>query len=396
MPPFFEKYRPRKIEEILGQEKAIASAIKAIKSWNRKSKALLFYGPTGTGKTSSAHAIASSLGYEIYEVNASDARNKESLLAGIGNAISQTSLFSSSKIILIDEIDGISGTKDRGCLQEVSRQIEGSTFPIILTVIDPHDRKFSHLKKWVMMMEFSPISIADMVNKLSHISKKEGIEIKEEKLAEIARKSSGDLRSAINDLEMVSALKSDDLDFLGFREREESIEKSLLKVFKTTDIEVAMSAFDNVKQDTEDIFMWIDENLPKEYGLPEDLARAYESMSRADVFNGRISNTQYWRLLVYINAHLSAGIALSKDKKYDKSIEYRQTGRILKIWWANQKSMKKKSIAGKLAASTHSSALVSSGFVPYLRLIFKNDRKMASDITESLKLDKEEVDWLRK
>ena len=58
--------------------------------------------------------------------------------------------------------------------------------------------------------------------------------------------------------------------------------------------------------------------------------------------------------------------------------------------------MKKKSIAGKLAASTHSSALVSSGFVPYLRLIFKNDRKMASDITESLKLDKEEVDWLRK
>ena len=65
---------------------------------------------------------------------------------------------------------------------------------------------------------------------------------------------------------------------------------AIARIFKTTDFKIAASAFEDVGETPDEWFLWIDENAPREYQNPEYLARAYEMISMADVFKGRISN----------------------------------------------------------------------------------------------------------
>src|SRR3989344_1181590 len=107
---FAEKYRPSSLKEVIGNQVTLMKLRKAVS----EKKPVLLYGLTGTGKTSAVQALAKDLNYELIEVNASDTRNKDSIHSVIGSAASQMSLFSKGKIILIDEVDGLSGQKDRG------------------------------------------------------------------------------------------------------------------------------------------------------------------------------------------------------------------------------------------------------------------------------------------
>src|SRR5690349_22980114 len=121
---------------------------------NKKKKSAILYGPIGSGKTSSVHVLAKEMDLELVEVNALDFRNAEGMQAIIGMASKQMSLFSSGKIILVDEIDGLSGTKDRGGIPELIRIIDESPFPVICTAVDVFDSKFSPLRKKSLMVEF--------------------------------------------------------------------------------------------------------------------------------------------------------------------------------------------------------------------------------------------------
>jgi len=104
----------------------------------------------------------------------------------------------------------------------------------------------------------------------------------------------------------------------------------------------------------DDIFLWLEENIPYEY-KGEELARAYDALSKADVFRGRIHRQQHWRFLVYENFLLSAGISFAskKPRSLSEFTIYQRPKRILKIWLQNQKYAKKKSIAEKYAKAVH-------------------------------------------
>ena len=118
MQPFTIKYKPKKPSEIIGQDAAIKKLKDFVVNFKRQKKnAALIYGPSGVGKTISAHVLANELNLEILEVNASDVRNANEINSLLGSAVSQMSLFSKGKLILVDEIDGLSGNKDRGGLQ---------------------------------------------------------------------------------------------------------------------------------------------------------------------------------------------------------------------------------------------------------------------------------------
>ena len=228
----------------------------------------------------------------------------------------------------------------------------------------------------------------------------ENIIYRDDVLKTLARRSGGDARAAINDLQILTGaekkLEKDAIDELAERNKLDSILNALVRIFKTTDPDIAVTAFNNVNEDLNKCFLWVDENLPKEYTKAADLARAYEKLSRADVFRGRIRRWQHWRFLVYVNALLTAGVAVSKDSKNKQFIPYKPTGRILKMWWAKQKSMKKKAIAEKLAKKTHSSTKEQIKTIDYFKQIFKNDKEMAKKIANYLNLDREEVAWLKK
>lgn len=361
----------------------------------QKKKSLLIHGPTGTGKTATIHTLAKKLGLELIEISASDHRNAAEIKTRIGNAIKQQSLFAQGKIILVDEINGIAGTEDRGGITALADLIKQSKFPIILTANDPWDSKFNTLRTKSQIIEFKTVEITEMTKVLQRILEKEKIQADEIVIKTLARRSGGDLRGAITDLQTLAqagTLTLQDLETLYEREHSESIMQALVKILKSTDPAVAVSALDLVDEDIDECFLWIDENMPKEYKNPEDLARAYEALSKADVYRGRIRRWQYWRYLAYVNVLITAGVATAKDKKSTSFVTYSRTQRLLKRWMANQKYAKRKQIAQKIAFATHCSAKKAlQETLPYLQKIFKDN---SDKISKELDLDEEEAEWL--
>ena len=400
MHPLTHKYIPKTTKEIFGQEETINKLKNFIINFRREKKnSALIHGPSGTGKTSSVYAIANELGCEVIEANASDFRNAEQINQKVGNAIGQQSLFAKGKIILVDEIDGLSGHEDRGGIQAITKLIENSTYPIILTATNPFDNKFSSLRSKSNLIEFRQLDYISIFKILERICFHEKIKYEEETLKALSRRSGGDARAAINDLQALAQdkkeLTKESLEELSDRNKLDNIMTALNKIFKTTDLKIAVSAFENVEEDLDEQLLWIDENLPKEYTNPKELAKAYEMLSKADVFNRRIRRWQHYRFLVYINALITAGIASAKKEKYKHLVQYKPTGRILKLWWAKQKSAKKKEIAEKIAVKTHSSKKeILKSTMPYLPVMFRN-KEMKNDIIKELDLNEEEVDWLK-
>ena len=119
--PWIIKYRPKKIAEVVDQDNAKRQFIPWIKAWiegkKPEKKAALLYGPAGCGKTSLVEATAKELGLELIEMNASDFRTREAIERIAKVAATKYSLFGfRGKIILLDEIDGISAIADRGAV----------------------------------------------------------------------------------------------------------------------------------------------------------------------------------------------------------------------------------------------------------------------------------------
>ena len=393
-------YAPKSKSEIVGQNKAADELSDFIKKFSsQKKKAIILYGRSGTGKTSSVYALAQELNLEVIEVNASDVRNKAEVIARLGNAASQMSLFASSKVILIDELDGLSGTKDRGGVAAVAEIIKRSSFPIIITVENPYDKKFSSIRKLCETIEFHTLAYTSIASLLRRILDSEKITYDDEAVKTIARRAGGDARAAINDLQMVigssKTLQKKHLELLSERDHTDSITNALLKVLKTTDPVLAITAFDLVHEDLDQVALWLDQNIPKEYTRPKDLIKAYDALSRADVFKGRIRRQQHWRYLVYVNALLSAGVAVAKDERYKGFIKYEPTRRILKLWQANMKYQKRKAIAEKIGAITHTSTHVAiQSTIPYLQQIARKDASFAKSLADECDLAKDEVAWL--
>ncbi|MFH1506017.1 MAG: replication factor C large subunit, partial [archaeon] len=270
----------------------------------------------------------------------------------------------------------------------------------VMTANDPFHKKFAPIRKKANLVQFHTLDYRSVAKVLERIAKKEKVEYDNEALKSLARSVSGDLRAGINDLQTLSGgkkLSKEDLDDVSERKKVESIMQALLKVFKTTDPEIAKYAYKDINENLDELFLWVDENLPKEYQKPADLARAFENLSLADVYKGRIRRWQYYRFYVYCYDLLSVGIALSKDEKYKHFVSYTPTKRILKMWQANMKNMKKKAIAEKIALGTHtSSKRVMRDTLPYLQVLFKRGFRESKAIAEEYELTKEEVDWLRK
>ncbi len=400
--PWIHKYKPNTLEHLEAHKEAVRSLKLFINNFKKeRKKAVLIHGPSGCGKTAAAHALANDLNIEIIEINASDVRNEKAISSLLGNVTKQQSLFSKGKIILVDEIDGVSGKKDRGGINALVSIIKTTGFPIIMTAQNPYDKKFNKLRTASTLIQFEPLDYMSVFNILKRISREEDIKHNDTDVKVLSRYIGGDARAAINDLQTLTQSKKEltrkDIDTLAQRFQTESILKALVKVFKVTDPQIAQRAFDNINEDFDQTMLWLDENLPTEYKDPEDLARAYDCLSRADVFRGRIRRWQYWRFLVYMKNMMTSGVALSKRQKYPGFTSYKPTQRILTLWKAKMKYMKRKAIAKKIAEKTHSSSKeVIQNTLPFIKEMIKQDQKMASELEEYFDLDKDEVMWMKR
>lgn len=310
-----DKYRPESFEGFIGNKKAIEEITSTLGK-----KPVLVHGPPGTGKTLSAYLLSKKLDLEIYEINASDYRDLESLQKVL--LISkQYSIFGKKRLILIDEIDGLA-VQDRGAGRELAKIFKESKNPIILTANDPYEPKLRNIKSYCKLVPFTKINYLSIANYLKEICKKERIEFQDITLKNIAQRCNGDIRCAVLDLEsLISDKKILPSELLSPRDFEENIFNSVKIVLKTKKVDVAKDVMRNLDRNPEDFFWWIEENVCREY-KDYDLKNALEYLSLADIIRRRITKRQDWILFRYYVDFISIGVALSKKQPYFKYVPY--------------------------------------------------------------------------
>lgn len=388
-----EKYRPRRFEDIKGQDEAIAKIKRFTENFNlgkltkTPKKAIILHGPPGTGKTTLAHVIAKETNSEIFELNASDLRNRIKLQEILKPAIEQKALTKKNKIILVDEVDGISSV-DYGGLNELLSLIEITSYAVIITANNIWDKKLSSLRRKSELVQLREINYRTIKDIAIDILRKERKFIENDVLTKIAINAKGDLRAAINDLQTESGIKEPGTD-VGERNKEEDIFNALRTLFKGKTGNETLKIFDSVNMTMDNIILWIEKNIPAEY-QKEELAKAFDLLSKTDVFRGRIYKQQYWRFMVYENIFLSYGISASKKQAKFGFTSYKKPDRILKIWLSNQKNTKKKSIARKYCRYVHIGHKRAINEFPMIKNFLKNPK-----VQRELRLSEDEVEYLR-
>ncbi len=399
MLPWVIKYRPRKLKDLAGNKEAVTRIEKWFSSWKPGKKALLLVGPPGVGKTTAALALAEERGLDLLEMNASDTRNKSGIDRIAGLASQYGSLFSSGRLILIDEIDGM--TKyDRGGTSELVKVIKNSQFPIILTANDDYATPVRVIIPYVEVVKFKRVNALTIKSVLKKIAAKEGVEVDDEILDKISKNASGDLKSAINDLQALAEgsrhVEKKDVDLVFTRDREQDIFQALKIIFKTESFKTAKSAILNLDVDPDMLKAWLEENIPNEYEKPHEVANAYYWLSRADIFSGRIIRRQSWSLLSYVLDFMTAGVALSKDEMYRKFTRYQFPATIRYLSKTKSKRQLEKSLAMKIGEKLHASTNeVITEYLPFIRTMMKLKKLDVSRFAEHYGLTEEELSVLR-
>lgn len=365
------KYKPKNLSEYVGQKEAVETFLRWIKNW-KQGKSLLFHGPPGTGKTCLIETFTKENNYELIEMNASDFRDRKQIEEILGQSMKQASLFGRKKIFLIDEIDGLAGREDLGGVGAIIKIIKESRFPAVLTCNNPYDQKLRTLREYCHLVQFKKFSVFDIEKRLKQIVENEGIEIEKEILRQFVKRSEGDLRASIIDLESMShgrkKIAQNDLEILSYREREQSIFNALMMIFKTKSALAAKLAINNVDKDPEEIFWWIENNIANEYEAPEEIARAFDKLSKADLFRQRIKSRQNWKFLAYMIDLMTGGVATSKKEMYRKFTRYQYPNNLVVLGGSKLERKEEKEKLLELSQQLHcSTRKVRKEFLPFFK-----------------------------
>ncbi|CAL4061186.1 unnamed protein product, partial [Meganyctiphanes norvegica] len=372
-----DKYKPASLKNIIGQQ-GPKSHVSKLLSWLEKwhsnhngdkkltrpspwakddngayFKAALLSGPPGVGKTTTAHLVCKTAGFDFVEFNASDARSKKALDQVVSELLSNTSLsgFAAGKTtggtskkhaLVMDEVDGMSGNEDRGGVQELIGLIKKSKVPIICMCNDRNHPKIRSLANHTYDLRFYKPRIEQIRGPMMSICFREGIKIKPDALDQIIIGSNQDVRQILHHLSMWSA-----------NEKNLSLEsmtkeaKSAKKDFKLGPWDVAKKVFSESEHKTMSIHdksglffhdysiapLFVQENYPK--AVPhcaqgnrrktlEQLAKTALSLADGDLVEKTIRSSQAWALLPtqamfssvlpgeYMSGHLGGQIEFPK------------------------------------------------------------------------------------
>ena len=397
-----EKYRPKKIADIVGNEEAKNSFLEWLKNKRRTKKAVLLYGPPGIGKTALVNAAARELGFTIIEMNASDTRSEKAINAVAKPATSYVALDafsapSKGNMLFLDEVDGIAGNEDRGGVGAIIKIVEESRVPVIMAANDPDLDKLRPLKKVCMLVRFHQLRIPLLIALLQKICLLEHVKAEFEAVEHIAQNSRGDVRSAINDLQSLSEsthkLTLQDTMVLSSRNKDISMDETLRGFFSAKTIAEASNLLFRSGVDYDEFLMSVSDNLPKRYPEPDRLAKAYDFVSQADMFRGRIG-TENWHLLKYFYNSLSEAAAVAPES-YKPFELIAPPIRIITLFWTKGKRTTLDGICGKIGAQCHvSHETAKHDFVPYVKAII--EKQKSSALIDWFKFTPEEVDFLTK
>lgn len=349
-----EKYRPKRLVEVVGQRSTIEKVIDWLRHW-KPGKALMLHGPTGIGKTLIAELSAKDNNFSLVEISASDDNIASYVKEVLVPASKERTIFG-KRLILIDDIDTI---KDRGAIAEIISMIKESASPILMTAGNVYDEKLRTLRTYCEMVKVSRVSSISIAKELKRIVSVEGLGISDDIAERIAKESDGDLRSAINDLESVGK----DAVF-ALRDRELDIFKVLKTVFQSKDLSSSLQAMSESDKDVDELFWWIEQNIPLEMTSIGEIEKAYDLLSKADMFRSKVIPTQNYRFKMYMRQILAGMSFVNSGRRF---IMYRPPQRFIAMGEA--KASKKDIEDFYTGLGMHCSLKKAREQEPFLRMI---------------------------
>ncbi len=327
-----EKYRPKKTDEFIGNEKARIDALKWVKKWIKGTKPLMLIGPPGTGKTSFVKSLADLFGFDVVELNASDLRNKINLESVVLPLLTNASVFGKRILLFLDEVDGISGRDDYGGLSFLVSTLKNSHIPIIMAA-NAKNSKIKEIIKNSKTVEFLPLSPFSLFLLLQRTLKRENKDLELSQKLKLVDDSMGDARSLLN---LAQSQSEGDYHSIKKPSNVYPIEDCINLFFSSNDI----SQIKDILMRSEIIYL-----SPKFGASPEerskdivynlfstivasqksfssdDIAIILDRLSQIDLYVNKIHRNRQWHLLRYAN-----NILISKlyDVTRNFSIRYSQ------------------------------------------------------------------------
>ncbi len=207
--PWVEKYRPQTLDEVVGQDHIIQRLKRYVEEGNMPN--LMFTGPAGVGKTTTALALAKSMLGEYWrqnflELNASDARGIDTVRNDIKNFSRLKSVGSPFRIIFLDEVDNMTKDAQHALRREMEMYTKTSSFILSCNysskIIDP-------IQSRCAIFRFAPIKGSHVIKRLEHIAEAENVTTTPRALENIVYFAEGDMRRAVNILQASSTIEKE-------------------------------------------------------------------------------------------------------------------------------------------------------------------------------------------
>lgn len=375
---FTDKYSPKNLSGFIGNSEVVSSAIAWARLWEegKREIPLLLWGATGTGKTCLAHLIAALNGWTVFEMNASDIRTKDAVETIAGAASQNTSFTGKHRLVLLDEIDGLS-SGDRGAAGAIVSLINESRNPIIFTADDIYsDKKLAPVRALCKTLEFKRINYLSIANHLEKICEAEKVGFDKEALKELARGCGGDMRAAMLDLQSLSLggeeVTLDAVKSLSEREREEKVFEIMKHVFRAQSFSEARESVSSSEVSKDLLFRWIEENIPRQYSGNE-ISDAFYYLGKADLYNNRIMRRQNYSFLKFYYDFMSGGVALARKEKNPSFVPYQFPKLLTMLSRSSIRRAMLSSVANKMKEKGHDSAKqIIAEDIPYVREMLAN------------------------